>query len=156
MLEHFLPPATPNPVIVAAQLASKHFDKNIRPPVCVADLTEGQRVRFAVAAVRWPEGYRFTPTTQCYPGMLNVSIDPTLDPRFCAFTDITQRTIKFKSDACLTECVATHEWGHVIGLIRHAPVDEPGPMSDGDRGECLPSDEDLAILRRAYEGRVNR
>lgn len=156
VIEYFLPPATPNPVVVASHLLSKRIGEEVRPPVCVRDLDESQRAAFATAALRWPAGYRFTPTVDCAVGMLNVSIDPSLDERFCAYTDVFRRTIKFRSDRCLTACVATHEWGHAIGLIRHAPEDEPGPMSDGERGDCRPSPEDLAILRRTYEGRVNR
>ena len=155
-----VPPAIPNPLIVTP--LGGHL--GIEPlALCAGSLTPKQLGRVQTAMTRWQNEL---------PELKIRSLDPSCDhwPSVRVRDDLPSHVdgwtnhegIGFK-EPTFTTCKAVHEIGHWLGFAKHAPdSDPPGPMSnnrttvENDRGDCLPTEADKAILMRTYRGRVSR
>lgn len=140
--ETLAPTATPNPMVL------------IGLPLC-SELNPAQHLKLVSSVDAWNAAFpelnlKVMRSEECLEHYPKVVIGE-LPEDVCGLT--TPAGITFKNDGCLTQCVANHEVGHWAGLIRHAPSNEPGAMSDGDRGDCLPSAQDVVILTRTYLGK---
>lgn len=145
-LDQMAPPAVVNPYVVK------------RVPLCTTALTDAQRLTFQAALDAVNEAFPFGGLTQvaprrCLPFQPTVRIDPEFQRGGYTVPSLTQGvTITLKSD---NACVMRHELIHYLGVTKHAnaETEPPGAMTDGDRGACLPSAVDVALLVRAYTGK---
>lgn len=140
------PPAVVNPYVLQAV------------PLCARGLPSERIGQLATAMTIWNDVFpagRLSMTPLCTPLHPRVVMDPEMSGH-TGYTAPTPEGLRIRLHPTATACTVRHELGHYLGLVRHAAEHEPpGVMSDGERGDCRPTERDVAILERAYYGRVS-